>query len=290
MNQHLTWEQISGYLAGVNAINETRHACECSLCREKIESLRRPLAWFRESVHQWSERQSFETAPVLLVTPESLDQPWYREITESIREAIDRRELPPLQVTSKPVDVPGLWGFYGGHERTAGASSLLIHAVVIGLIFFLGSLKPVQKLVRQTAVLLDPDLKPYLPEKKDLAHGGGGGGARSPLDASKGKLPKIAARQFTPPRVDVAQDPKLPMVPTIVSELQPPDINLPNYGDPASRLGVPSNGTGLGGGIGSGGGGGVGIGRGPGRPRFGRRIRRRRLPDRWRRVVAVGDL
>ena len=35
-------------------------------------------------------------------------------------------------------------------------------------------------------------------------------------------------------------------------------------GDPLSRMGVPSNGTGFGGGIGSGSGGGVGPGRGPG--------------------------
>src|SRR5438105_10555705 len=42
--------------------------------------------------------------------------------------------------------------------------------------------------------------------------------------------------------------------------------NLPNLGDPMSRLpsGPPSNGTGSGGGIGSGSGGGIGVGTGPG--------------------------
>jgi len=54
------------------------------------------------------------------------------------------------------------------------------------------------------------------------------------------------------------------MVPTIVADAPIPNINAPNYGDPLSHLGVPSNGTGLGGGIGSGIGGGVGSGRGPG--------------------------
>ena len=53
------------------------------------------------------------------------------------------------------------------------------------------------------------------------------------------------------------------MTPTIVAE-SVPNINAPNYGDPLSHLGVPSNGTGLGGGIGSGSGGGVGPGHGPG--------------------------
>ncbi len=199
-----------------------------------------------------------------LLTPEVLELPWYKTFFQNIKEAINPPKLPPLEVTSKPIEVPSMWGFYGGHEKTAGASSLLIHGVVIALIFILGSLKPVQKIVQQTVTLFDPNLKPYLPEKKDMMHGGGGGGTRSPLDASKGKLPKIAPRQFTPPRVDPPPDPKLPMVPTIVSEVQPPDVNLPNYGDPTSHLGIPSNGTGLGGGIGSGIGGGVGSGRGPG--------------------------
>lgn len=267
MNRHLTWDQISGYFIGDGAPEATWHAGECALCRNEIDRLARPLAWFRASVHHWGDQQraaAFETAPVLLLTPESLDRPWYRGILAAIREAIDPPELPPLALTSKPVEVPSMWGFYGGHKKTAGASSILIHAVVIGLIFLLGSLKPVQKLVQVTATLIAPDLKPYLAENKDLMHGGGGGGTRSPLEASKGKLPKIAPRQFTPPRVDPVENPKLPVVPTIVSEVQPPSVNLPNYGDPLSHLGVPSNGTGLGGGIGGGIGTGVGIGRGPG--------------------------
>jgi TonB family protein len=97
--------------------------------------------------------------------------------------------------------------------------------------------------------------------------GGGGGGDRSPLPASKGKLPKFAARQFTPPMAVVNNpNPKLIMEPTIIV---PPDANLPNVnmavlGDPLGRIGPPSNGTGSGGGIGSGSGGGVGSGKGPG--------------------------
>lgn len=97
--------------------------------------------------------------------------------------------------------------------------------------------------------------------------GGGGGGDRSPLPASKGRLPKLAPRQFTPPAAVIRnQNPKLPMEPTLVI---PPDVNLPSvnlaqYGDPLGAIGPPSNGTGSGGGIGSGSGGGVGPGKGPG--------------------------
>ena len=46
------------------------------------------------------------------------------------------------------------------------------------------------------------DLDPYMPKmapKKQTMGGGGGGGDRSPLPASKGRLPKVSLRQFTPP-------------------------------------------------------------------------------------------
>ena len=199
-----------------------------------------------------------------LLAPASLETPWYKDLISRVKELISPPKLPPLELTSKPIEVPSVWGFYGGNEKRAGLSSLLIHCAVIGLIFWIGSLKPVQKMVQQVVPLFAPDLKPYLPEKKAEMHGGGGGGTRAPLDASKGKLPKIAPRQFTPPRVDPPENPKLPMTPTIVSEVQPPDVNMPNLGDPLSHLGVPSNGTGLSGGIGSGIGGGVGSGKGAG--------------------------
>jgi protein TonB len=199
-----------------------------------------------------------------LLPPESLETPWYKSFFKNLKEAINPPKLPPLELTSHPVEVPSVWGFYGGHEKQAGIYSVLIHVGIVLLVLWVGTLKPVQKLMNQAiTTLIAPDLKPYLPEKQ-APHGGGGGGARSPIDASRGKLPKIAPRQFTPPRVDPPENPKLPMTPTIVADAPIPNINATNYGDPLSHLGVPSNGTGFGGGIGSGIGGGVGVGRGPG--------------------------
>jgi len=103
--------------------------------------------------------------------------------------------------------------------------------------------------------------------KKQANQGGGGGGDRSLTPASKGRLPKIAPRQFTPPSAVINNpNPKLAMDPSI---LVPPDVPLPNvnmnqYGDPLSKFGGASNGTGSGGGIGSGKGGGIGSGNGAG--------------------------
>jgi len=112
--------------------------------------------------------------------------------------------------------------------------------------------------------LVAPNLKPYQPKANQ---GGGGGGDRSPLPASAGKLPKPALRQFTPPAAVIHNlDPKLAMDPSI---LAPPDVELPNvaaesYGVVLAKIGPLSNGTGSGSGIGSGTGGGVGSGNGAG--------------------------
>ena len=102
--------------------------------------------------------------------------------------------------------------------------------------------------------------------KKDTLKGGGGGD-RSPLPASFGKLPKAALKQFAPPAAVYSNlNPKLTMDPSIIA---PPDMALPQvdsdrFGDPFSHSGILSNGPGSGSGIGSGDKGGVGPGRRPG--------------------------
>jgi periplasmic protein TonB len=202
-----------------------------------------------------------------LLAPQDLEAPWFKTIFQGIKETIRPPKLPPLQLTSQPVDpreLKGLTGLYGGNETKAGLGSVAIHVGVIALLFILGSLKPVQKIIQQEVTTLTmPDLSAFKPQPKK-AQGGGGGGARELLDASKGKLPKIAPKQFTPPRVDPPPDPKLPVLPTIVADQPIPNIQANNYGDPLSKLGQLSNGIGSGGGIGNGKGGGVGPGTGPG--------------------------
>jgi len=196
------------------------------------------------------------------------EEPLWRVRLRNIQEFINPPKLAPLDITSKPVEVQEVGGFYSGNESKAGIVSLAVHAGIIGLIIFLAQIPAVQQMVKDKVTLVAPDLAAYQPKvpKRDTAMGGGGGGGdRSPLPASKGKLPKAAPKQFTPPSATPKPDPKLPMDPSLV--IQPdsvPNINSPNYGDPLSKYGIPSNGSGAGGGIGSGSGGGVGSGRGPG--------------------------
>jgi len=197
-----------------------------------------------------------------------VEEPFYRSLFRNIKELIRPPKLPPLELTSKPVPVKEIWGFYGGQEKRAGATSILIHVGVVGLLFLVGTNKTVQTIVKQQIQLIAPDLAPYKPTvKKDPGGGGGGGGDRTPTPPSKGKLPKLATKQFVPPMAVIHNpDPKLVMEPTLVI---PPDANIPKVnmdvlGDPLAKSGIASNGPGSGAGIGTGSGGGVGSGSGAG--------------------------
>jgi TonB family protein len=195
------------------------------------------------------------------------EEPFYRTFWKDLKEFLHPPKLPPLEVTSKPVPVKEIWGFYGGQEKRAGLSSMAIHVGVLGLLFLIGTNKAVQQVVKQQIDLIAPDLSPYKPTvKKDNMGGGGGGGDRSPTPPSKGKLPRLSDKQFVPPTVTHIENPKLPMEPTLIIQ---PDANIPKVdmnvlGDPLAKSGIASNGPGSGGGIGYGPGGGVGSGSGPG--------------------------
>ncbi len=196
--------------------------------------------------------------------------PWYKAFVRNIQEAINPPKLPPLELTSKPVAVKDIWGLTGGQEKRAGSLSLVVHAVVLSLALLIGTNDKIQQKVKDTITLVAPDLAPYVPKnapQKQAMGGGGGGGDRSLTPPAKGKLPRPAPKQFTPPaQVVHNEQPKLIMEPTL--QIQPdaklPQSNLPLFGDPLAKLGPPSNGTGSGAGIGSGSGGGVGSGKGTG--------------------------
>ncbi|MGP8246640.1 MAG: energy transducer TonB [Bryobacteraceae bacterium] len=201
--------------------------------------------------------------------PVEVEQPFYKSFISTIRDLIHPPQLPPLEITSKPVAVKDIWGLYGRQKKSFMMSTGGQVAVVLLLFTVLSNRAVQQKLMQTTSLILPADIPPDLAMKpqKQANQGGGGGGDRSLTPASKGRLPKIAPRQFTPPSAVINNpNPKLAMDPSI---LVPPDVPLPQvnmnqYGDPLSRFGGASNGTGSGGGIGSGSGGGVGSGKGGG--------------------------
>jgi periplasmic protein TonB len=209
----------------------------------------------------------------LLLKNETLDTPIWKSLFRNLDEFFFPKKLPPLMLTSKPVPVKDIWGFYNYKGRGAFGSTVIhmlgLAAIIGGTLLGRRIVTEIQKPQETVELIAPSEDMPTLKPSKTQVGGGGGGGDRDKLQASKGRLPKQAMEQFTPPMVVVRNEhPKLPMDPTIVV---PPQVhltqpNMPNLGDPLSHLpsGPPSNGIGSGGGIGSGNGGGVGSGEGPG--------------------------
>ena len=169
---------------------------------------------------------------------------------KGIKETVNPTKLPPLEVTSRPIAVKDIWGQTAGNESRSAMGSVFIHGGIVALLILLSTSKEVQKLVREITPLAAP-LSEYIPKsapKKQTMGGGGGGGARDPIPPSKGKLPKIAPKQFVPPQLQKIEQPKLVMEPTIIAQADTlPKVNLPMLGDPLSGLSAPSQGPGSGG-------------------------------------------
>ena len=201
------------------------------------------------------------------------EQGLWKSLSQNLNDFFFPKKLPPLVLTSKPVPVKDIWGFYD-YKKNGALGSTVLHMAALTLIIVVTILgrrvvKQITKNTEITTLIAPTDDVPPLPPSKTQVGGGGGGGDRDKFQASKGKLPKLAMEQITPPMVVVRNDhPKLAVEPTVVipPEVKLATVNLPNLGDPMSHLpsGPPSNGTGAGGGIGSGYGGGVGSGTGPG--------------------------
>jgi protein TonB len=234
-----------------------------------------------ETLEMTPPRTSPEPSPHILQRSEpqlsllprgSFEEPLWKSLFRNLDEFFFPKKQPPLVLTSKPIPVKDIWGFYD-NKRSGALGSTFVHIILVGVIIGLTILsrRVVSQIVKPTQItpLIAPSDDIPLAPSKTVAGGGGGGGDRDKFEAPKGKLPKRAMEQITPPAIVVRNDhPKLAVEPTVVI---PPQVkiasnNMPNLGDPSSRLpsGPPSNGTGSGSGIGTGTGGGVGSGGGPG--------------------------
>ena len=142
--------------------------------------------------------------------------------------------------------------------------SFVSHAALVALI--------VSGILAGHRTVLKPNSSPSeltyvaLPIGETAPHGGGSGGERNTIRASRGTPPKFSDQQLAPPVIVVHSPTARLQVNSTV--LGPPDLKLPQsnqLGELLSpNLTMPSNGTGSEGGIGSNRGTGVGIGIGAG--------------------------
>ena len=190
--------------------------------------------------------------------------PWFQSLYYAIRELIHPEVLPPLEITSKPVAVKDIWGLYAPSSKNK-YYSIAGHVAIFTILMLIGTNAQVQQAVKRLT-LLDPNLRPFVPETKKPDTAQGGGGQKSVVPPAKGQLPKPKPKQFVPP-INLDHTPKLILEASIVApeDAVLPTSNLPNWGDPLAKLiGTGGMGTGSGSGVGSGKGGGYGPGEGGG--------------------------
>lgn len=193
-------------------------------------------------------------------------EPAWKTLAGSIYDLLYPRKLPPLELTSKPIPVPDRLAVK--RSPASSAISIIIHVAIIVAIIaaFLFGRKQIKKAVTQVTNIDVTQYMPIAPNGPQMG-GGGGGGSHDIIQAPKGKLPKFEQQPIVPPMVIKNDHPKLVADPSIMmpKEIQLPNSNLPNLGDPkTSVVGPASNGTGTGAGMGSGSGGGIGSGKGNG--------------------------
>ena len=176
-------------------------------------------------------------------------------------------KLPPLELTSKPIPVPDRMATKT--SPVAVGFSTGINIAILLVVLFFGVRKVIQEVQQKKLNVTDVTVSEFEGLKKQTrAGGGGGGGDHSPIDPTKGKLPKLEKNPITPPMVPVVEHPKLEAEPAInvQAELKLPDNPLmTNIGvKNSANVQLASNGQGSGSGMGTGRGGGIGSGTGNG--------------------------
>src|ERR1700740_451507 len=161
----------------------------------------------------------------LLLHNQTLEEPIWKSLFRNIDEYFFPKKLPPLVLTSKPVPVRSIWGFYDNKGKGAMGSTA-VHIVALALIItgtIIGQ-HAVKEIVKpkETVELIAPSDMPTLQPSKTVSGGGGGGGDRDKIQASAGRLPRQSMQQLAPPVVVVRNEhPLLPVEPTVVI---PPEV------------------------------------------------------------------
>src|SRR5438128_8479918 len=165
--------------------------------------------------------QTVDREPELnLLMPQGSEQSLWGSLVQNFRDTFFPKPQPPLVLTSKPIPVKDIWGFYS-YKKSGATVSTIAHIIVLAAIIagtiYLGRrvvAEPKREVV--TLVAPSPDI-PVMKPAKTVSGGGGGGGDRDKFQAPKGNIPKPAMEQITPPAIWVRNDHrKLAVTSTVV--------------------------------------------------------------------------
>ena len=198
----------------------------------------------------------------LLVEWESRGENFRRNLRDAI---VSPFSNPVASGTSK---VPEIWSKQTLLKRLQSLS-LSYHIVLLAFVVapFLPELvAPSTTHARNGPWVHTPLVAPYEPGSaaavKTAPHGGGSGGERDVLPATKGRAPVFSHIQLAPPSVRPPERAALVAPPTLIGDpgLHVKTPGMPNWGNPVSQFTNGSSGPGQGGGIGDGSGSGIGDG------------------------------
>jgi len=193
------------------------------------------------------------------------EKPLWAALYENVRDAFFPSQLPPLELTSKPVPVPDRMA-----ARTnpwAIGTATVVNGGIMALAILLGMRAAINHFPpTPTGAQIDlSDLHIFAPRAAKPSNGGNGAGSHDLIDPTQGRNPQFAVTPIAPPMVPIIVQPKLPAEPTIDIRL-PDDSSMPNIGvHNSTNVTLASNGPGGPNGIGTGRDGDYGPGNGSGR-------------------------
>src|SRR6266852_5501488 len=76
--------------------------------------------------------QPVESEPELhLLMPQGSDKSLLGSLAQNVRDTFFPKKLPPLVLTSQPVPVKDIWGFYTEYRKQSATTSTIVHIVLI---------------------------------------------------------------------------------------------------------------------------------------------------------------
>src|SRR5437016_14580580 len=129
-----------------------------------------------------------ETEPELnlLLSKSTLDEPLWKSLFQNLDDFFLPKKLPPLVLTSRPVPVKDIWGFYD-YKKNGALGSTVLHVLALSVLIGMTILgrRVVEQVTKphETVTLVAPDDIPPLPPSKTVAGGGGGGRDRDKCQA-----------------------------------------------------------------------------------------------------------
>src|ERR1700732_4988352 len=124
----------------------------------------------------------------LLLPSSTFEQPIWKSLAQNLNDFFFPKKQPPLVLTSKPIPVREIWGFYD-NKRSGALGSTIFHVIVVAAIILATILagRAVKTVINPDHVVLiapTDDIPAMAPSKKVVA-GGGGGGDRDKFQAPK---------------------------------------------------------------------------------------------------------